>query len=163
MTPAVRLLKIIVALIAAGLAPSLFAETLSQPFFRIEVDNGWVYRIKKGPQTQDLISWGDVVSIHHPDRPGVLEIQSLRAPTVDPMRLREMTNVDWSVQLDWESWGDDFSGYQHSYSENGSFHRQWWLTDGKTIVFFVHGSGVESNQAETNEIDEIVRSIQSFH
>ena len=155
-------MKIIVALIAASLAPSLFAETLSQPFFRIEVDDGWVYSIKKGPQAQDLISWGDVITIHHVDRPGVLKIRSLRVPTVDPMRLRELTNVDWSVQLDWESWGGHFSGYQHNYPENGSFHRQWWLTDGKTIAIFVHSSGVESNQAEINEIDQIVRSIQSL-
>ncbi len=153
-------MKIIVALIAASLASSLLAETLSQPSFRIEVDDGWVYSIKKGPQAEDdRFNWGDVISIHHPDRPGVLKIHSLRAPTVDPMRWRELTNVDWSVQLDWESWGD-FSGYQHSYFEKGSFHRQWWLTDGKTVVFFVHSPGVESNQAEINEIDEIVRSLQ---
>ena len=149
-------LKIMIALIAAGLAPNLFAETLSQPFFRIGVNGGWVSSIEERPQAQNLIS------IHHPDRPGVLKIQSLRAPTVDPTRLRELTNVDSSVQLRWESWGDDFSGYQYNYSENGSFYRQWWLTDGKTIVFFVHSSGVESNPTEIDEIDEIVRSLQSY-
>ncbi len=155
-------MKIIVALIAASLASSLLAETLSQPSFRIEVDDGWVYSIKKGPQAEDgRFSWGDAISIHHPNRPGGLEIRSLRAPTVSPERLRLLTNVASSEQLDWESWGD-FSGYQHSYFEKGSFHRQWWLTDGETVVFFVHSPGVESNQAEINEIDEIVRSIQSL-
>ncbi len=153
-------MKIIVALIAASLASSLLAETLSQPSFRIEVDDGWVYSIKKGPQAEDaLFSWGDAISIHHPNRPGVLEIRSLRAPTVSPERLRLLTNVASSEQLDWESWGD-FSGYQHSYFEKGSFHRQWWLTDGKTVVLFLHSPGVESNQAEITEIDRIVRSLE---
>jgi hypothetical protein len=116
----------------------------------------------KTTQAQDnLISIGSLISMHHPDRPGMLKIQSLRAPTVSSERLRLLTNVDSSEQLDWESWGD-FSGYRRSYFEKGSFHRQWWLTDGKTVVIFVHSSGVESNQAEINEIDEIVRSIQSL-
>ncbi len=69
-----------------------------------------------------------------------------------------MTNVDWSEQLDWESWGD-FSGYRYNYSEDGLFYRQWWLTDVKTIVFFVYSAGTEPEQAEKNEINKIVRSI----
>ena len=150
-------MKTLLSMTLFVLAPSLFAETLSQPSFRVEVDDGWVHSIEKGPRTQD--GFGDLISIHHPDRTGVLKIQSDRAPgSVDPKRLREMTNVDWSKQLDWESWGD-FSGYQHSYSEQGLFYRQWWLTDEKTIVFFVHSASAEPNHTEKNEIDKIVRSI----
>ena len=109
-----------------ALAPSLFAQTLSQPLFRVDVDNGWTYSIEKRPQSRD--GWGDLVSIHHPSQTGVLKILSCSVPNpVDPTRLREMTNVDWSEQLDWESWGD-FSGYQYSYSEKGLFYRQWLLT-----------------------------------
>ena len=138
-------------------APSLLAETLSQQSFRIEVDDGWVHSIEKGPRSHDGL--GDLISIHHPDGAGVLKIQSYRVPnSVDPQRLREMTNVDGSEQLDWQSWGD-FSGYQHSYSEKGLFHRQWWLTDDKTIVFFVYSTGAEPQQAEKNEISKIVHSI----
>ncbi len=140
-----------------ALAPSLFAQTLSQPLFRVDVDNGWTYSIEKRPQSP--AGWGDLVSIRHPDRTGVLKIQSYRAPhPVDPKRLREMTNVDWSEQLDWESWGD-FSGYQYSYSEKGLFHRQWWLAGEKTIVLFEHSADAEPKQAEKNEINQIVRSI----
>ena len=81
-------IPILVTALLVALTPSLFAETLSQAFFRIEVDDGWVYSIKKGPQAQDdLFSWGDAISIHHPNQPGVLEIRSLRAPTVSPERL----------------------------------------------------------------------------
>ena len=154
-----KLIARLVTPFLCSLAPSLFAETLSQPSFRIEVADGWVHSTNKTTQTQD--DFGNLMSIHHPNRPGVLKIQALRAPAVSSERLRLLTNVDGSEQLDWVSWGD-FSGYQHSYFEKGSFHRQWWLSDGQTVVIFVHSSGVESNQAEMNEIDEIVRSIQSL-
>ena len=150
-------MKTLLSVTLLAVAPSLFAETLSQPSFRIEVDDGWVHSIEKGPQSQD--GFGDLISIHHPNRAGVLKIQSYPVPnSVDPKRLREMTNVDWSEQLDWESWGD-FSGYQHNYSEGGLFYRQWWLTGKKTIVFFVHSASAEPKQAEKNEINKIVRSI----
>ena len=142
-----------------SLAPSLFAETLSQPSFRIEVADGWVHSTNKRTQTPD--DFGNLISIHHPNRPGVLKIQSLRAPAVSSERLRLLTNVDGSEQLDWESWGD-FSGYQHSYFERGSLHRQWWLTDGQTVVTFVHSSWVESNQAEMNEIDNALRDATTW-
>jgi hypothetical protein len=71
-----------------------------------------------------------------------------------------MTNVDYSEQLAWESWGD-FSGYQYRYAESDSFYHQWWLTDEKTIVFFVYSAEVEPNQAEENEIKTIVRSLRA--
>lgn len=136
------------------LTPSLFAETLSLPSFRIEIDDGWVPSIQK---THDGL--GDRISVRHPNRIGVLKIQSYRASkSVDPRTLRELTNVDWSEQLDWESWGE-FSGYQYSYFEEGVFYRQWWLTHNKTIVFFVHSAGAEPNETEKREIDEIVRSV----
>ncbi len=69
-----------------------------------------------------------------------------------------MTNVDWSEQLDWESWGD-FSGYQYSYSEKGLFYRQWWLANESTVVFFVYSARDETTQSEQQEINRIVRSI----
>ena len=71
-----------------------------------------------------------------------------------------MTNVDWSEQLDWESWGD-FAGYQHSYSEEGRFYRQWWLANESTVVFFVHSARDQTTQSEQQEINRIVRSIAS--
>lgn len=137
-----------------ALTPSLFAETLSQPSFRIELADGWVPSIRK---THDGL--GDRISVHHPRRTGVLKFQSYRAPnSVDPKTLREMTNVDSSEQLDWESWGD-FSGYQYSYHEEGVFYRQWWLADKKTIVFFVHSAKGEPKETEKREIDKIVLSL----
>ena len=150
-------MKVFLSLALFALAPSLFAQTLSQPFYRVEIGGGWVHSIEKAPQSQD--NFGKWISIHHPDRDGILKILSFRAPiSVDPERLRELTNVDWSEQLDWESWGG-FSGYQYSYFEKGLFHRQWWLTREKTILFFVYSASDEPKQIETNEIERIVRSI----
>lgn len=150
-------MKVFLSIALFALAPSLFAQTLSQPFYRVEIGGGWVHSIEKAPQSQD--GFGNWISIHHPDRDGILKIQSFRAPIpVDPKRLRELTNVDWSEQLDWESWGG-FSGYQHTYFEKGLFHRPWWLTGEETIVFFGYSASDEPKQAETNEIERIVRSI----
>ena len=150
-------MKYFLSVTLVALAPSLFAQTLSQPLFRVDVDDGWVHSIQKGPQSN--AGWGDLMSIHHPNRTGVLKIQSYRVPnSVDPKRLREMTNVDWSDQLDWESWGD-FLGYQYDYFENGLFHRQWWLAGEKALVFVGYSASAEPKQAEKNEINKIVRSL----
>lgn len=53
---------------------------------------------------------------------------------VEKERLRLLTNVEWSTPLDWQDWGD-FSAYQYGYSERGSFFRQWWLVNQRTILF----------------------------
>ncbi len=151
--------QVVAATFLLSLAPSLLAETLSQPLFRIDIDDGWSHTIEEGAHTQG--DWGDLVNVQHPGRSGVLKIRSFRAPaSVNPGKLREMTNVDYSEQLAWESWGD-FSGYQYRYAEAGSFFHQWWLTDEKTIVFFVYSAEVEPNQAEENEIKTIVRSLRA--
>ena len=150
-------MKYLLFVVVTVLTPCLFAETLWQPYFQIEVDNGWTYSIGMEYQSQDGLK--NLISIRNPNQTGVLRIQSLRVPdAVSQKLLREMTNVDWSEQLDWESWGD-FSGYQYSYFEGDTYFRQWWLTFEETIVFFVFTSMVEPDQTEKDEIDKIVRSI----
>lgn len=134
-----------------ALAPNLFAATLSQPHFQIELEDGWTHSGKAR----------EPISIHHPNGGGVLEVRSFRAPgAVNPDALREMTNVDWSEALDWETWGD-FSGYRYSYSEGGTFFRQWWLTDKSTVVLLVYSTTTEPNQSEKDAIDRIVRSLKA--
>ena len=121
------------------------------------MNNGWAYTIDHGRQTPD--GSRDMISIRHPDRSGVLKIQAIRAPgPVDRETLRAMTNVESSEDLEWKAWGD-FFGYQHSYSENGVFYQQWWLTNDVTIVFFVHSAMVELGETGQREIDKIVLSI----
>lgn len=150
-------MKYVLAVILISLAPCLYSETLSQPSFQIEVDDGWVYSIGRESQSRDGPE--NLISIRNPKRTGVLRIQSLRVPdAVNHEMLRELTNVDFSVQLDWERWGD-YSGYRYSYFEGGTYFRQWWLSHERTIVFFVFSSTVEPEQAEKDKIDRIVRSI----
>ena len=55
-------------------------------------------------------------------------------------------------------WGDH-SGYQYDYLERGSFYRQWWLANERTIIFFVYKSNTESQDIEIDEINKIVDSI----
>jgi hypothetical protein len=150
-------MKGILCLTLLTVSSSLFGATLSQPFYKITMDDGWVHAIEQGHRSSD--GSRDMISIRHPDRSDVLKLQSFRAPDpIDRETLRAMTNVEWSVQLEWEAWGD-FTGYQHSYSENGLFYRQWWLTNDLTIVFFVHSTTVELDETSQGEIDKIVRSI----
>lgn len=139
---------------------SLFAATLSQPSYQITLDDGWVHTSEQGHRTPD--SSRDLISIRHPNRNGVLKIQSFRAPgPVDRETLRTMTNVAWSEPPEWQAWGE-FAGYQYSYFEGGMFYRQWWLTYGNTIVFLVHSAEVEQDESGQREIDKIVRSIAAI-
>ena len=119
----------------------------SQPF-GIEVADGWV-------QEEE----GELSSFYHPNGNGVLKIQSISASNVvDKERLRNLTNVDRSTPLTWQDWGG-FSGYQYDYSERGSFFRQWWLVDQRTIIFVVYESSVEIEGADIDEVNRIVNSM----
>jgi len=116
--------------------------------FGIEVEDGWV---------QEEV--GGLISIYPPHGNGVLKIQSYRAPSVvDKEALRNLTNVDLATSLTWQDWGD-FSGYQYDYPEGGSFFRQWWLVNQRTLIFVVYESSVEPEVADTDEIDRIVSSM----
>ena len=94
-----------------------------------------------------------------PDGNGILTILSLNAPElVSKDILRNVTNVELSTPLFWQNWGDH-SGYQYDYLERGSFYRQWWLANERTIIFFVYKSNTESKDIEIDEINKIVDSI----
>ena len=150
-------MKNIAAIIISAMATGLNAETLSFPSFRIEVEDGWVYSIERGPQAHQ--DWGDLISIYHPNGVGILKVGSYSAPDfVSQEILRNMTNVDFSKPLTWQNWGD-YSGYQYKYLERGLFYRQWWLVNERTIIFITYNCDPESKDIETDEIDKIVNSI----
>ena len=135
---------------------SLNAETLSFPPFQIEIQDGWEHSIKNGSGRD----WGSVVSIRHPNGVGVLKIQSYDAPAyVSKDTLRNMTNLESSTLLTWQNWGD-FSGYQHSYFEDNSYYRQWWLAVDGLIMVINYQSDPESKDIETEVIDKMVRSMK---
>jgi hypothetical protein len=150
-------MKTLLAIAIFGMTMSSNAETIAVPPFQIEVEDGWVHSIERGPQA--LHVWGDLVSIFHPNGNGILKVQFYGTPyLVSKDRLRNMTNVEWSTPLVWQNWGDN-SGYQHEYWERASFYRQWWLANEHGIIFIVYNSNTESKNIEIDEINEIVKSI----
>ena len=151
------MMKLLLAIVIFGITTRSHAETLSFPSFRIEVEDGWVHSVERGPQANP--EWGELISVYYPDGNGILNIRSFNAPDfVSKEILRNLTNVAASTPLIWQNWGD-YSGYQYDYLERGSFYRQWWLAIKKTIIFFVYESNTESKDIEIDEINKIVDSI----
>jgi hypothetical protein len=151
------MMKLLLAIVIFGITTRSHAETLSFPSFRIEVEDGWVHSVERGPQANP--EWGELISVYYPDGNGILNIRSFNAPDfVSKEILRNLTNVAASTPLIWQNWGD-YSGYQYDYLERGSFYRQWWLAIEKTIIFFVYESNAESKDIEIDEINKIVDSI----
>ena len=150
-------MKILFVIAIFGLTTSSNAETLAVSSFRIEVADGWVHSIERGPQANP--EWGDLISIYHPNGNGILKVQFYGTPhLVSKDRLRNMTNVELSTPLVWQNWGDN-SGYQYDFSERASFYRQWWLANENGIIFIVYNSNNESNDIEIDEINKVVNSI----
>jgi len=148
-------MKNLFAIIVFAMTTSLNAETLFFPSFQIEIQDGWEHSIENGPGDDRR----SVISLRHPNGVGVLRMLPYDAPAVvSEDVLRNMTNVELSIPLTWQNWGD-YSGYQYDYLERGSFYRQWWLTNERTILFITYQCDPESKDIETEEIDNIVRSI----
>ena len=150
-------MKYLFAIAIVGMTTSSIAETLSFPSFRIEVEDGWVHNLERGPQAHN--EFGELISIYHPGGNGILKIQSFSVPeSVSQERLRNMTNVNSSTVLNWQDWGD-YSGYYYYYSKRGSFFRQWWLANERTILFIVYDSSTEITAIEIDQVNRIVNSI----
>ena len=130
------------------------ARRISLGSFEIAIPSGWRHR-REAESDQGMMT-----SVDHPNGSGTLKFKSLTAPRVVPREtLRNMTNVDSSIALDWRRWGD-FSGYQYAYIEDGTFYRQWWLTRQEELLFVVY-SGESQDDSETEVINEIVASLTS--
>ena len=150
-------MKYIPALIAFAVTTSSNAETLSFPSFQIEIQEDWERSIENRP-VDDLLS---MISLRRPNGVGILRIGFYDAlAVVSEDVLRNFTNLDLSISLTWQSWGD-YSGYQYDYLERSSFFRQWWLTSEGTIILIIYECDPESKDVETDEIDNIVRSIMT--
>lgn len=148
-------MKYVLAIIISAMTANLSAETLSFPSFQLEIQDGWERSIDNRP-VDDLLS---MITLRRPNGVGVLKIGFHDAlAVVGEDALRNLTNLDFSIPLTWQSWGD-YSGYQYDYSERGSFFRQWWLTNEGTVIFVTYQGDPESKEFETEEIDNIVRSI----
>ena len=152
------IMKILIAITIFGITTISNAETLSYASYRIEVEDGWTHSLERGPEAHS--EFGELVSVYHPNGIGILKMQTFSSPDfVRKEVLRNMTNVDSSTPLSWQNWGD-YSGYQHDYSEGGSFKRQWWLVHERTIIFIGYDSNTQIGHVEIDEINKIVNSIK---
>lgn len=141
-----------------GFISTACAETLLFTSFQIELDDNWMHSSESGPQANSAL--GDSIKLYHPHRDGTLSLQTYNAPdVVSNERLRNLTNVDSSTPLALQYWGE-FSGYQYDYSEGGSFYRQWWLANERTILFIVYDTMSEPSDIEIDEINKIVTSVR---
>jgi hypothetical protein len=129
------------------------SKTISFGSFSIVIPEGWQY------ETETQLNKQVVTRIFHPERDGILQIGSVMHLPGKPSRdrVRLLTNLDSSVDLSWQKWGD-LNGYQYDYTETGEFYRQWWLTHYDKIMFVVYRSSVR-NDSLRNVIDEMVRSL----
>jgi hypothetical protein len=145
------MIRLLIAISLVAMNTPLDAETLAFSTFRMEVADGWVYKNESGDN--------ELVNISHPDGNGILKLQALNAPApVSRERLRNMTNVDSSLQLAWKNWGD-YSGYQYDYSAGNSFFRQWWLTLDQQVILVVYESTALPASLEIDSTNKMVSSI----
>jgi hypothetical protein len=151
------MLKNAVAVALILLSKCAFAETLSFPSFQIEIADGWAHRTEPAPGDDSK----PVIRIHRPDVIGVLSVRSLNAPgIVTEEILRNLTNIDRSIDLAWQDWGG-YSGYQFNYVDNGTYYRHWWLAHEQTILVISYECEAGLRDIETEVIDAIVNSIRS--
>jgi hypothetical protein len=147
--------KNLFGIVLIAMTASLNAERLSFPSFLIDLPDGWVRNIENQPNKDGV----NVISLRDPNGVGILRMRSYQAPSaVTQDRLRNLTNLEPSTPLTWEH-GGDYSGYQHSYIENGVFYRQWWLANERTILFIAYECDPESRDIETKLVDQIIYSL----
>jgi len=149
--------KNVVAAVFFLLSTSTFAETLSFPFFQIEIQDNWRYEIEPVPGDDSK----QLLRIYGPNAIGTLSVMALDAPSiVSAEALRNLTNLERSIDLAWEDWGG-YSGYQFNYIENGTYFRHWWLAHERTIMVISYECEPALSDIEAEEIDRIVNSIRA--
>ena len=132
-------------------------EYLNFGVARIKLPGAWQVDLEESHH----YGQGRIVSVRSPDGTNLLQIQSLVAPeSVKQDVLRNMTNVDSSVSLPFERWGD-YSGFQYNYTENGQFFRQWWIANDQTILLISSRSLAPLSDADMAQLAEIVRSLRT--
>ena len=128
-------------------------RVISLGSYNVAIPGGWRHR------TEVESNQRVITSIYHPNGIGTLKFTLLTSPIVVTREiLRNMTNVDLSITLTWQDWGD-YSGYQYNYFESGVFYKQWWLVNGGAILFITYSCDPELKDIETEEINTMINSI----
>jgi len=148
---------LILASLGSGCLFDSAVESLAFHYYQLELRDGWQHRTEKAPADPYQ---GDLITIEGPARIGILQIQAYVAPTtVSKDILRNITNVDHSLDLAMQRWGD-FSGFDYEYVEKKVSYRQWWLADDRTMIFITYQRPQDSPDVESDAIDTIVGSLR---
>ena len=148
----------ILAIITCLMASNSMANTAFFSTFEIDIPDQWTRSIEAGPSE----SMGSILSLHPPGVEDVMKVMSFNIPgEVTESRLRNLTNVPYSVPLIWNSWGD-LAGFQYDYSEGEQSFRQWWLTSERIVVIVSYQYDSETDGIDSAVIDAMVRSITSL-
>ena len=148
----------ILAIITCLMASNSMANTAFFSTFEIDIPDQWTRSIEAGPSE----SMGSILSLHPPGVEDVMKVMSFNIPgEVTESRLRNLTNVPYSVPLIWHSWGD-LAGFQYDYSEDGHSYRQWWLKSEWIVVIVSYQYDSETDGIDSAVIDAMVRSITSL-
>lgn len=151
------MIRSIFVLLMAGISVESIAQTLDFSAFSIEVAPDWIHTVEQVTAISDTEA--ELITIFRPGVDGSLKLLAYSAPSpVDRERLRALTNVDNSITLSWQAWGD-FSGYEYSYIERQSFFKQWWLLNEEAMLWITYESGVDKFQAEIEIIVMMIDSI----
>lgn len=151
------MIRAIVAILFFAISTSVFAETVLFASSQIEIPDDWGHRVEPALGNDA----GTVIRIQGPIAIGTLSIKSIDAPNiVSAEALRNLTNVEASIDLAWESWGE-YSGYQFNYIEDDTYFRHWWLARGRTILLISYDCDPALQEIEAEEVDKIVASIRA--
>jgi len=153
------MIRFVFVLLMAGISAGSIAQALDFSVFSIEVAADWTHTVEQVTAISDTEA--ELITIFRPDGDGTLKLLAYGAPdAVDRERLRALTNVDGSITLSWQAWGE-FSGYEHSYIDRESFFKQWWLLNEETILWITYESEVDESQTEVEAVDMMVNSIMT--
>jgi len=162
-------MKLILYIALTLVSQSNYAQTAPENFgsageniislgsYNIAIPGEWVHN------TEAKSNQRVITTIHRPDGAGTLKFMLMNtAPKVVTQEiLRNMTNVDSSISLNWQKWGD-YNGYQYDYTENGMNYHQWWLANQEDILLFVY-SGNSLDESERDVINRIVTSVTAVN
>ena len=151
----IRARNMVVAILLIAAASSTQAWTLNLDLYQIDVPDGWTHSIEESNSEE----WGDLVTLRPLGEDGDLKIMSYHAPVaITQDRLRSMTNVDRRINLAWQQWGE-FAGYQYAYEEQGSFHLQWFLVNGNTLLLVTYQGAPTTKDRVAADLEPIIRSL----
>jgi hypothetical protein len=133
------------------------SRVVSLGSYNIAIPGEWLQK------TESRSNQKMITAFYPSDERGSLKFMSMNFAPNEVTReiLRNMTNIDPSISLKWQTWGE-FSGYQYDYTEKGASYRQWWLLNQNEILFFVYSSNSQE-ESEKKLVNRIVGSITAVN